>query len=81
MSTRGERADDTRIAISLLVKATGLHVTTHSPGDGVTRRRVFSTAEDYHSSGSLYTALSPRELLTWLRGYHSGLLAGRKGGK
>lgn len=54
----------------------GLHVATHSPGDGVTRYRVFcdpyQTHPDYDAGLGLYTAHGPKDLDTFLAGFSAG---------
>lgn len=47
----------------------GLHVASYSPGDGVTRHRVFTEPKDYFSGDGIFTALGLRELEVFLRGY------------
>jgi hypothetical protein len=49
-----------------------LHLETWSPGDGVTRYRIFKKPTPYHGGGEKFTALGPKELLAWLTGYAEG---------
>jgi hypothetical protein len=50
----------------------GLHIDAYSPGDGVTRYRVFATPSDYFTGRGLGTLFGAAELLTFLRGVREG---------
>jgi hypothetical protein len=56
----------------LLAAQLGLHIDTYSPGDGVTRYRVFSAPTDYFAGSGLGTVLGAADLLTFLRGIREG---------
>lgn len=52
----------------------GLHVSTWSPGDGITRYRFFTgEGNNYFGPGDgIHTALGRKDALLWLSGYRTG---------
>ena len=61
-----------------LLAASGLHLATYSPCDGMTRYRFFQhdqRFEYFASSSELFTALGRKEAITFLRGYRAAQLA------
>jgi hypothetical protein len=71
MTTKKDIAEAARIA--------GLEVATYNPGSTQTRYRFFphngehSKDGYFASSGELYTALGPKEALSFIAGYQAGL--------
>lgn len=52
----------------------GLHVSSWSPGDGVTRYRFSREEQDYDASDGLVTVAGRKDALLWLRGYRAGMM-------
>lgn len=50
----------------------GIHVSTWSPGDGVTRYRFFRGTADYFGDYAIYTALGAKEARVFLAGFAAG---------
>lgn len=62
-----------------LADRVGVHISTYSPGDGVTRYRFTDKRSEpewnwdyFATSHPMYTALGLKEASTWLLGYAAG---------
>jgi len=63
--------DWTRSEMGEVAKDHGLYISTYSPGDGLTRYRFFTNADDdYFGPGNgIYTALGLAEARTFVRSW------------
>lgn len=59
-----------------IAKQCGLHIATWSPGDGITRYRVFNKPSDYFDGYGIAprTILGAKDLVTFMRGYFSACI-------
>ena len=60
------------MSVQEFAKVMGLHVSTWSPGDGVTRYRFHRTNEDYNSGNEVQTVLGRKAAMLFLRGVQVG---------
>ena len=58
--------------VETLAREVGLHVSTWSPGDGVTRYRFHREASDYNAGQEVKTVLGAKDALLWLSGVREG---------
>lgn len=65
--TRITRKDVERAASNV-----GLHVSTYSPGDGVTRYGFSTEPTDWHMTRYGMRALGAKEAYAWIQGYREG---------